>query len=166
MSSIKLIGAGIAVAGMLAIAWMARANSRLHTEVGAMRSELEQAQSVADQNLEAFNRVDALQKRCVADVAVDRQQNAITVAQLTADLIGVNSRAEQVRVVREEIFRGPTCKELASIDISARCPAWADELRFSAQAINPGRSQGGAGGGANAPTGRVLQDVPAGVPVH
>jgi hypothetical protein len=161
-----LIGAGVGIAVLVALAWMARANSRLHTEVGEIRTELEQAQSVAEQNLEAFNRVDELNRICVNDRAVDKQQNAVTVAQLNADMISVSSRAQQVRVMREEIFRDPTCKELASIDIGARCPAWADELRFSAQAINPNPNSRGAGGGANAASGRVLQDLPAGVPVH
>lgn len=165
LSSLKLVGVGVAVAGVIAIALMARANSRLHTEVGEIRTELEQAQSVADQNLAAFNRVDELNKICVNDRAVDKQQNAITVAQLNSDLVSVSSRAQQVRVMRQEIFRDPTCKELVAIDIAAQCPAWANELRFSAQAINPSRDSGSTGPRANADAGRVLPGLSAGVAV-
>lgn len=161
MSKLKLIGIGIHVVAFAAIYALWHQNGVLRERVGMFKTELEQAQAVADANLDAFNKVDALQKQCVAGRQADVQANKVTVDQLQSDLMTVSTRAQQVRVVRQEIFRDPTCKELAAIDVAAQCPAWANELRFSAQAINTGAGAGGAGPGADPTARRVLSDLSA-----
>jgi hypothetical protein len=122
-----MLGAGGAL--VIAVALLSWQNRRLAGELGATKLSIENATRAAEANLEAFNRVDELNKICIADRQADEEANRITVVELNAELAAARSRSERVRLVREEIFRDPTCEEIGAIDIAAQCPAWAGSLR-------------------------------------
>ena len=97
--------------------------------LGESRQALDQAVLANNVNQDTIEQVTSTLETCIAGRAIDEQQNAIVVAELQAAAAELTTRANQVRVVREEVFRDPTCTELGSLDIDLLCPAWSDELR-------------------------------------
>lgn len=104
--------------------------------LGESRQALDQAVLANDVNQDTIAQVTSTLETCIAGREVDEQQNAIVVAELQAAAAELTTRANQVRVVREEVFRDPTCNELGSLDIDLLCPAWSDELRERAAPLS------------------------------
>ncbi len=126
---------GLAVLGLLTavLGWQLLS---AREALGESRQALDQAVLANDVNQETINQVTMTLDTCIADRAIDEQQNAIVVAELQAAAVELTTRANQVRVVREEVFRDPTCNELGSLDIDLLCPAWSDELRERAAPLS------------------------------
>lgn len=131
----KVLGGGLAVAGLLAavLGWRLLAAQEA---LGESRQALDQATLANQVNQETIDTVTMTLESCIADRAVDEQQNAIVVVELEARAIELEARSQRVRVVREEIFRDPTCEELGGLDIGLLCPAWAVSLRERATALS------------------------------
>ena len=104
--------------------------------LGESRQALDQAVLANNVNQETITQVTMTLDSCIAGRAVDEQQNQVTIAALQVEAAELATRATEVRVVREEVFRDPTCNEVGSLDIDLLCPAWSDELRERATTLN------------------------------
>ena len=131
----KIALGGLAVMGLLTavLGWQLLT---AREALGESRQALDQAVLANDVNQETIEQVTSTLDSCIAARAVDEQQNAIVIAELQAAAAELTTRANQVRVVREEVFRDPACNELGSLDIDLLCPAWSDELRERAAPLS------------------------------
>lgn len=121
-----MLGVGGAMA--IAMIFMWRANANLNEELGQAEQAIAQAAQTNRENQATIEQLRANLGMCVEQRRVDEQANQETVAQLQRDLDALSLQEERVRVVREEIFREPSCNELGEMDIAGTCPALADEL--------------------------------------
>lgn len=135
MLSTKIMG-GVSVFLGLSVVFLFRANASLNEEVGAARVSIAQAEAANQSNVLAIDALRAGLGACVSDRAVDEEQNRIVVEQLERDMDALRERSEEVRVVREEIFREPSCRELGDIDIGSACPALRDRMFERADGLN------------------------------
>lgn len=131
----KILG-GISVASVVALFIVFEVNAGLREDLGAAQLSIEQAKATNASNVAAIETVRQGLLACIDDRRVDETQNAVTVAQLQGDLETLRNRRQEVRVVREKIFRDPSCAELGAIDIAATCPALADSLLSSARSLS------------------------------
>lgn len=132
----KILGGGLAVVAIIAaiLGWRLLA---AHEELGTHQQALDQATLANQENQTTIIAIRAELNTCVRERAIDEQQNEIAVANLETRAAELEARAREVRVVREEIFRDPTCEQLGNLDIGALCPAWAAELRQRAASFGP-----------------------------
>jgi hypothetical protein len=153
-SSLKIAGMiGVALmVGTIAGLW--RVNGKLHEEIGKYRSEIVQATSVNRENVAEIDAITKQNNQCVESIRVDKERNVKTVSDLYVELEQL--RARKPAIVREEIYRDPSCAQLGSIDIAAVCPALADGVRKRAGALGARGDPRGGGGGANTAAGRVF----------
>lgn len=131
----KILG-GVSVALLVALFFVFRANGNLREDLGAAALSIEQAAMANASNLAAIESLQAGLNVCVEGRRVDEQQNQVVVGQLQRDLEELEAQGERVRIVREQIFRDPSCAELGSIDIQSACPALADSLLSSARSLS------------------------------
>ena len=131
----KVLG-GVTVAMGIAMFFLFRANASLNEEVGAARVSIAQAELTNETNLGTIDDLINRNNVCVAQRAADIENNEATVAQLESDFAALAAQEERVRIVREEIFREPSCAELGAISITAVCPALASSLLDRADSID------------------------------
>jgi len=131
----KVLG-GLTIAMAIAVIFLFRANASLNEEVGAARVSIAQAEITNTSNVVTIDGLIISNNLCVAQRAADLENNEATVAQLELDFAALEAREERVRIVREEIFREPSCAELGAISISAVCPALASSLFDRAGSID------------------------------
>lgn len=123
----KVLG-GLIVAMGIAVFFLFRANASLNEEVGAARVSIAQAELTNETNIGTIDDLINRNNLCVSGREADLENNATTVAQLESDFAALAAQEERVRIVREEIFREPSCAELGAISITAVCPALASSL--------------------------------------
>lgn len=129
------IGAGV-VAG--AAIWLLRnENNSLRDAIAVQKATIASYEAAQSNNLLRIRELTILNNTCVDERRVDEQQNASTVARLQADLEALRTRPP--KIVREEIYRDPSCAELGRLDIAAACPALADGLRERARSLSDSR---------------------------
>ncbi len=134
MISKVLAGAlGVVVVISMFLGWRLLA---AHERIGEFEFAVEQATLTNKDNQIVITNISGKLDTCVADRAVDEQQNEITVANLRALTAKLETDAARVKADRKEIFRDPTCEELGNLDIGALCPAWAVSLRERATTIS------------------------------
>lgn len=121
-----MLGVGGAMA--LALFFMWRANADLSEELGQAEQAIAQAAQTNRENQATIEQLRSNLSTCVEQRRVDEQANQETIAQLQRDLDALSLQEERIRVVREEIFREPSCNELGEMDIAGACPALANEL--------------------------------------
>ncbi len=131
----KVLG-GVTVAMGIVMFFLFRANASLNEEVGAARVSIAQAELTNETNLGTIDDLINRNNVCVAQRAADLENNEATVAQLESDFAALEAQEERVRIVREEIFREPSCAELGAISITAVCPALASSLLNRADSID------------------------------
>lgn len=136
-------GAIIGLGAATAFLWWQ--NGNLHERIGAARAEVQEAKGINDSNLEEIDILQADLKQCFDGRRVDEEANEETVKVLRAELEEEAARKREVRIIRKEIFRDPTCEDLAALDIGAACPGLAPSVRDRARSIQRGRVQGEGG---------------------
>jgi hypothetical protein len=131
----KILGGGLVVVGVIAaiLGWRLLA---AHEELGTHQQALDQATLANQENQTTIVNITTQLNACVAERAVDEQQNQIALANLQTRTVELEARAREAVVVREEIFRDATCEQLGNLDIGALCPAWAAELRQRSSSLS------------------------------
>lgn len=127
MIATKIMG-GVSVFLAVASVFLYRQNAEAREELGAARVSIEQAARANASNLSAIGALELGLDVCVNTRRVDEEQNRIVVEQLERDMDALRARGENVRVIREEIFREPSCRELGDLDIGTACPALRDRM--------------------------------------
>ena len=104
-------------------------------EVAKARVAVDQAKEVNETNVA----IDDLEKSLTETVAkwetdVARQNAAALKWEVERELL--EARANEKETERIEVFRDPTCSDLAKINITAICPAYVSGMRDRADSIN------------------------------
>ena len=151
----KVLG-GITIAMGLIIWFLFSQNGNLKEDLGANKQALDQAALANKKNVANFDRVNSDLAICIDQFAVDKTENAVTIANLEARYARLEIRKNRTEIRREEIFRDPECAELRDLDMAAVCPDWASELRLRAATFGGDGDAGSEGGGAGTAAGEML----------
>lgn len=130
----KALGAGVVLLS-ITIGFLWHKNGQLHEEIGELRHSVDQAAAANEKLVVNFDSVNGRLMSCIDQVAVDKEENAVTVANLEARYARLEIRSREAEIRREEIFRDPSCADLRDLDMHAICPDWANELRFRATTL-------------------------------
>lgn len=122
----------------VAVAFLWRANAQLHEELGSKEQALAQAVATNKTNVATIDDITAKNNQCVESHRVSVEEGERVASALRADLERI--RTQKPVIVREEVYRDPSCAQLGSIDIDAACPALAFGVRQRSIAIGANRS--------------------------
>jgi hypothetical protein len=132
-SKLQLAGGIVGVVMAAALFMMWRANGKLHEEVGSLELSLAQAVATNRSNVVVIDDLVIRNNQCVEDRRVDEERSRSTVMALNQDLERLRARPT---IVREEVYRDPSCAQLGAIDIAAACPVLASSVRERARGLN------------------------------
>lgn len=108
------------------------ANQKLVASSEAAKIKIERMEEAADRADQQIDLLAGDLKQCVVERAVDEATNAEIVENLSLRVAGYEARIEFMEQSREEIYREPSCAELARLDLAAACPAIVDRVRTQA----------------------------------
>ena len=148
----KVLGGALLAMG-IAIFFMWRANAALNEDIGAARISIEQAALTNTTNLVTITNLTTEINQCVEQQAIDEAANQETLVALRVQIADLEAREPLVRIIREEIFRDPSCEVLGNLDLGAACPALVDSLRERSFGLDQGGDPGSEGAGAGADAG-------------
>lgn len=74
--------------------------------------------------------------QCVDDRVADETNLANQVAAWNAEKKLLTERAAEIEVQNVEVYRAPSCSELAQMDITNICPAFVERMRGRAESYN------------------------------
>lgn len=144
---------GVTAAMVIAIFFMWKANAALNEEVGAARVSIQQAELTNTTNLVTITTLTTQINQCVDQQAIDEAANQQTLVALRVQIADLEAREPLVRIIREEIFRDPSCEVLGNLDLGAACPALVDSLRERSHGLDPGGDSGSESAGADTDAG-------------
>ena len=147
----KPVFAGIVVVLLLSTVVQSCRVSSLTAENAAYEVAVEQCAETNARNTQAIETIKLVNEQCIADRDADETRHANAVAAWEAERALLTERAEDVRIRNVEVFRDPTCAELAKLDINAICPAYANGLRNRAESYNGIRNGRSTDTGTNPP---------------
>ncbi len=148
----KVLGGALLAMG-IAIFFMWRANAALNEDLGAAKISIEQAELTNTTNLVTITNLTTEINQCVEQQAIDEAANQDTRVALRVQIADLEAREPLVRIIREEIFRDPSCEVLGNLDLGAACPALVDSLRERSHGLDQGGEGGSEGAGAGADAG-------------
>ncbi len=131
----KYLAAGLAaLAGaVVLLGWgLGHAEQR----IGGLREDLKVATHDRDQakrdlqtETTAYTALQGAHKLCMDEMRTSKEAQARAVADLATLTQRQQQESQNVRTLHESILREPGCQDLAKLDIAARCPDLAVELR-------------------------------------
>lgn len=125
---------GAVSVALIAVLWYR--NQALSAEVSAAEQTLAAAVSVNESMRRLVGEMNDRIDQCVMDREVDLNQNAAVIAGLEQEMETLRERRPEV--IREEIYRDPSCAELGELDISGTCPALSERLLDIANRLDGG----------------------------
>ena len=129
-----LIGAVLVMGIVVVMMW--RSNLAMARELGQARQSIDQAEITNGENLMTISDLRTNLVQCMNEKAIDEMANKETVRELEESIKDLEEAEPQTRIIREEIFREPSCEELGAIDIAGVCPALASSLRERADRLS------------------------------
>lgn len=124
-SKLKLIGGGIVVAMMIGLALIARANGKLHDQIGGLQQAAYEVAEANRANVAKYDELLARYNALVLQHQIDVAAAQTVVEQLGADLAALDARRQKTIT----IYATPSCATLGTLDIGAACPALAEKYR-------------------------------------
>jgi len=108
----------------------------LRTENAAYEVAVEQCEKTNRQNKDVVEFLKLQNSQCLDGRRADETNLANQVAAWNAEKALLIEKAENVEVQNVEVYRDPSCAELAQMDINNVCPAFVDRLRERAESYN------------------------------
>lgn len=103
---------------------------RAKDNLAIVRASLVTCAAVNDTNKKTINRFTVINNKCVADREADETRHTATVATWVMERELLEALANEERTIETiEVYREPSCAELAKININDICPGLADSLR-------------------------------------
>jgi hypothetical protein len=99
------------------------------TNLATARANLVTCVSVNERNKDAIDTVKLINEQCIADRQVDETKQANAVAAWVVERELLQVEASERHILEVEVYRNPSCAELAQTDINAICPELANSLR-------------------------------------
>ncbi len=121
-------------------------------EVAKAIIAVDQAGQVNTENLVTINDVTARLTAAVEGRRADEARQVATAHKWEVERETLKGLANEIRTETLEVYRDPTCADLAKINITNVCPAFVTGMRQRADRINENRSTGSPGPGTDAVT--------------
>jgi hypothetical protein len=132
----KQILAGLALALLAATFIQSCRVGDLQEENAAYETAVEQCAKTNAQNKDAVEFLKLQHSQCLDDRREDETRIANAAAAWEAERQLLQEQAENAEQRTVEVFREPSCAELAQINVTDICPAYADGLRRRAEDYN------------------------------
>lgn len=108
----------------------------LQAENARYETAVEQCAKTNRQNKQAIETVKLINQQCIADREADETRHANAVAAWNAEKKLLQEKADETAAQIVEVYRDPTCEELAKLNVTDVCPAFVDGLRRRAESNN------------------------------
>lgn len=110
--------------------------NKLQKENAAYVVAVEQCVKTNTANKSAIDFLKLQNTQCLDGRREDETNVANQVAAWNAEKVLLTEKAEQIEIRNVEVFRDPSCAELAQMDITAICPDFVNRLRDRAESYN------------------------------
>lgn len=123
-----------------------------HKDLGAAELAVAHAKGVNDHNSKTITELADANEACFNGRRIDEDNFTTARAKWETQREALEVLAKEVRTNEIEVYRDPSCSELARLDVSATCPALASGMRKRADRLNRirDRYEGSRGSGAGA----------------
>ena len=119
--------------------------------LGAAEVAVDRAEEINAANAVTMAEFQTANEQCIAGRQADEQKFSEARGDWRVEVERLAAQAQEVRVEEIEVYRDPTCADLAQLDVGASCPDLAARLRVRTESLDRIRNSGsqGAGEGAN-----------------
>lgn len=138
----KPVFAGIVVVLLLSSVLQTCRVSKLIAENARYEIAVEQCKVTNDNNKQAIETIKLINSQCLDERRTDETRHANAVAAWNAEKALLTEKAKESEIRNVEVYREPSCKELALIDINAVCPTFVERMRQRAESYNRVRNKG------------------------
>ena len=119
-------------------------------EVAKARVAVDQAKDTNVHNVGVIDDLEAKLNAAVVDRIADEAAHKTAVDKWEVERELLEVRANEIETETVEVYRDPTCADLAKINITAICPAFVRGMRQRADRVNESRNTGSPGPGTDA----------------
>lgn len=119
-------------------------------EVAKAIVAVDQAEQVNGENMDAINSLSVLLVDAVESRRADEARQVKTAHNWEVERETLKARANEIETETIEVYRDPTCSDLAKINITAICPAFVSGMRRRADRVNESRNTESPGPGTDA----------------
>lgn len=126
---------------------------KLRKENAAYEVAVEQCAKTNAQNKDVVEFLKLQNSQCLDARREDETRLANSAAAWEAERAALLERGQEVEIRNVEVYREPSCAELAQLDINAVCPDLANGLRRRAESYNRIRNDNGRSTGTDGTTG-------------
>lgn len=127
---------GFLIAALLVSTLQSCRVKSLTAENAQYETAVEQCAKTNAQNKDVVEFLKLQNSQCLDGRRADETNIANQVAAWNAEKALLIEKAENVEVQNVEVYRDPSCAELAQMDITNVCPAFVDRLRERAESYN------------------------------
>ena len=110
--------------------------NKLQKENASYVVAVEQCAKTNTKNKDVVTFLKLQNTQCLDERRADETNLANQVAAWNAEKVLLTEKAAQIEIQNVEVFRDPSCAELAQMDITNICPAFVDRLRDRAESYN------------------------------
>lgn len=114
-------------------------------EVAKAIVAVDQAKQVNGENLDTINDLGTRLTAAVEGRRADEARQVTAAHNWEVERETLKARANEIETETIEVYRDPTCSDLAKINITAICPAFVSGMRQRADRVNEGRNSGSPG---------------------
>ena len=114
-------------------------------ELGKARAAVDRAEEINTQNGTVIADLSFRLDEIVQANAVEEAEFESARLDWSVQMERLRAQAQEVRVEEIEVYRDPTCADLAQLDVGASCPDLAKRLRVRTDSLDRIRNRGSAG---------------------
>lgn len=123
----------------------------LKNENATFAAAVKQCEKTNSKNRTVVDFLKLQNSQCIDERKADETRLANAAAAWEAEKKLLQEKAENVEVQNVEVYRTPSCAELAQMDINNVCPDFVNRMRQRAESYNRVRNDNGTGSGTNPP---------------
>lgn len=132
----KPVLAGLFIAAALMAGMQSCRVNSLQDENAQYEVAVEQCAKTNAQNKDVVEFLKLQNTQCLDERRADETNMANAVAAWNAERELLTEKAAEIEVRNVEVYREPSCAELAQMDITNVCPAFVDRMRQRAESYN------------------------------
>jgi len=132
----KPVLAGLAIAFLMAAGLQSCRVDSLKDENAKYEAAVEQCKITNNKNKDVVDFFKIQNTQCLDGRKADETNLANQVAAWNAEKKLLTDKAAEVEIRNVEVYREPSCAELAQLDITNACPAFVERMRERAESYN------------------------------
>lgn len=148
----KQVLAGVVIALLILAGYQTGTIKKQAGEVAKAIVAVAQAKQVNTENVATIEQVSEQLKDSVEGRRADEARQVATAHKWEVERETLKALANEIRVETMEVYRDPTCSDLAKLNITNVCPAFVSGMRQRADRINQSRNTGSPGPSTDAAT--------------